>query len=48
MRLHTFIKETIVAGDVAKNTAKGKVDVVGGSKKKKKNSKLTGFRRILK
>jgi len=48
MKKGVELDETIVAGDVAKNTAKGHVPVIGAArriKKKKKKSKLTGLMR---
>ncbi len=45
MRFYKYIEETTVVGDVAKNLAKGHVDVIGAPKYKKKKKKTRLDRR---
>jgi hypothetical protein len=45
MRFYRYIEETTVTGDVAKNLAKGHVDVIGAPKYKKKKKKTRLDRR---
>ncbi len=45
MRFYKYIEETTVVGDVAKNLAKGEVDVIGAPKYKKKKKKTRLDRR---
>lgn len=45
MRFYKYIEETTVTGDVAKNLAKGHVDVIGAPKYKKKKKKTRLDRR---